>query len=66
MILRRSIRSVITPAGSVNTSHGIFCAIAITAIRAALRVTADASYGYAIIATPSPRFETTLAVHSFQ
>ncbi len=37
-----------------------------SAIRKPFLVTADASHGYAIWATPSPRFEITLAVHSFQ
>jgi hypothetical protein len=29
-------------------------------------VIADANHGYAIVETPSPKFETALAVHSFQ
>ncbi len=43
--LRRSTRSVITPAGSVNTSHGSRWATATTATRIGLRVTAEASHG---------------------
>ena len=66
MILRRSTLSVITPAGSVKRSHGRRCAIAMSAMRRAFRVTAEANHGYAIPATPSPRFDVTLAVQSFQ
>jgi hypothetical protein len=62
----RSTRSVITPAGSVNTSHGILEATATIAISRAFRVTAEASYGNAIVVTPSPRFEITLDVQRFQ
>ena len=42
---RRSTRSVITPAGSVKTSHGRRWATITSAIRIGLRVTADASHG---------------------
>jgi hypothetical protein len=44
MILRRSTRSVITPAGSLNTSHGSRCATAISAMSSGSRVTAEASH----------------------
>ena len=41
----RSTRSVITPAGSVNTSHGRRCAAATSATSSGLRVIAVASHG---------------------
>ena len=41
----RSTRSVITPAGRVNTSHGKRCATATSAISNGLRVIAVASHG---------------------
>lgn len=65
MIFLRSMRSVMTPAGRLKISQGIRCAIAMRAISSAFLVTADASHGYAMSATPSPRFATTLAVQSF-
>ena len=43
--LRRSTRSVITPAGSVNTSHGRRWAAATSAMSNGLRVMAVASHG---------------------
>ena len=42
---RRSTRSVMTPAGSENTSHGSRPATGTSEIRSGLRVTADASHG---------------------
>ncbi len=42
---RRSTRSVITPAGKVNKSHGRRCTAATRAIRRGLRVIAVASHG---------------------
>ncbi len=41
----RSTRSVITPAGKVNTSHGRRCTSTTSEIRIGLRVIADASQG---------------------
>jgi hypothetical protein len=43
--LRRSTRSVMTPAGRVNSSQGMRCATATVATRIGLRVTAEASQG---------------------
>ena len=43
--LRRSTRSVITPAGRVNSIHGSRWATATSAISSGLRVTAEASHG---------------------
>ena len=43
--LRRSTRSVITPAGSVKTSHGRRWATSTSATSSGLRVTAEASHG---------------------
>ena len=43
--IRRSWRSVITPAGSENSSQGSRWATATTAISKGLRVIADASHG---------------------
>ena len=45
MIRLRSKRSVITPAGSVKSSHGSRWATATSAMRIGFRVTADASHG---------------------
>ena len=64
--LRRSTRSVITPAGKVKTSHGSRCATAMRLMSRALRVTAEASHGYAMAAMPSPRLLVTLATHNRQ
>ena len=55
--LRRSTRSVITPAGKVKTNHGNRCAAATIAISSGLRVIAVASQGYAIVDIPSPTLE---------
>ena len=42
---RRSLRSVMTPAGSVNTNHGSRWATTTRAMSTGLRVIADASHG---------------------
>lgn len=55
MIFFRSYRSVITPAGKVKINHGNLDATAMSAIKNGDRVTAEASQGYAIAVTPSPR-----------
>ena len=55
MIFFRSNRSVITPAGKVKINQGKREATATKAINNGERVTAEASQGYAIADTPSPR-----------
>jgi hypothetical protein len=45
MALRRSTRSVITPAGRVNRSHGRRWATTTVATSSGFRVTAEASHG---------------------
>lgn len=55
-----------TPAGSENSSHGSRVASVTSAICIGSRVTAVASHGIATAESPSPKFETTDALHSFQ
>ena len=43
--IRRSTRSVITPAGRLKISHGMRWTTATSAIRRGLRVIADANHG---------------------
>lgn len=58
---RRSARSVQTPAGRANTSHGRRCAVATPAIRIGSRVSIVASQGNATNPTPSAKFDAELA-----
>ena len=57
---------MITPAGRLNTSQGSRLATDTSPISSGLRVTAEASHGYAMSPMPSPTFETRLAENSFQ
>src|SRR5215211_4869976 len=65
MTRRRSSRSTSAPLIKEKSSHGSCCAKAIPATRTGSRVREATSSGPATIVTPSPRFDTVLAVHSF-
>src|SRR5215210_6672038 len=62
---RRSSRSTSAPLTNEKSSHGSCCAKEIPATRIGSRVREAASSGPATSVTPSPRFDTVLADHSF-
>ena len=55
-----------TPAGRLNTSHGILLATPTAAIANASRVTDDASQTSATAISPSPRFAAVADVKSLR
>lgn len=64
--MRRSNRSLITPAGRLNTSHGMRPATPTRAISMASRVTAEASHTKATLISPSPRLAAVAEANSLR
>ena len=66
MTRRRSSRSTIAPAGRAKSSQGSVKATPMPATSLGSRVRVAARRGRAAASTPSPRFDTVLAVQSRQ